>query len=277
MSKTIIIWVAAVFITLTAAIYQRLTGPTYPKRVQVSLNNTDYKLKLLRSSETGADAEVKINIPDTSVKAKLYFKRLKTNDEWSVSDFKRTGESLSAFLPQQPSAGKLEYYLEFVAGSQTKEIFKDKPVVIRFKGAVPDWILIPHIFFMFFAMLISNLSGLMAALKHNKQKIYGQITLGLFICGGLILGPIVQKYAFGDFWTGVPFGWDLTDNKTLIAFIGWAFAVAMNFKKERPWATIVATVILLLVYSIPHSMFGSELNYASGQIKQGMISLFQLF
>jgi hypothetical protein len=42
----------------------------------------------------------------------------------------------------------------------------------------------------------------------------------------MILGPVVQYYAFGEFWTGVPFGWDLTDNKTLVAVIFWALAVA---------------------------------------------------
>ena len=38
-------------------------------------------------------------------------------------------------------------------------------------------------------------------------------TLGL---GGMILGPIVQKYAFGAYWTGIPFGHDLTDAKNLV-------------------------------------------------------------
>jgi hypothetical protein len=86
----------------------------------------------------------------------------------------------------------------------------------------------------------------------------------------------VQKFAFGDLWTGVPFGWDLTDNKTLIAFIFWIIAVVMNRKKEKPFYTILAAVVLLLIFSIPHSMFGSELDYASGEVTQGIIMLFLL-
>jgi len=89
-----------------------------------------------------------------------------------------------------------------------------------------------------------------------------------------VLGPVVQYYAFGDLWTGIPFGWDLTDNKTLIAGIFWALAVIMNRKKERPLYTILAAVVLLLVYSIPHSMFGSELNYETGSVTQGVIMNF---
>ena len=86
-----------------------------------------------------------------------------------------------------------------------------------------------------------------------------------------MLGPIVQFDAFGDFWTGIPFGWDLTDNKTLIALLFWILAVVMNSKKERPVYTVLAAFVLLLVFSIPHSLFGSELSYASGQVTQGII------
>ena len=96
-------------------------------------------------------------------------------------------------------------------------------------------------------------------------------TLILFIVGGMILGPIVQYYAFGELWTGIPFGWDLTDNKTLIALLFWILAVVMNRKKERPLYTSLAAIMLLVVFSIPHSLFGSELNYATGQVTQGII------
>lgn len=43
----------------------------------------------------------------------------------------------------------------------------------------------------------------------------------------------------------------------------------MNHRRQRPVYTIVAAVILLLVYSIPHSLFGSELDYATGVVTQG--------
>jgi hypothetical protein len=92
----------------------------------------------------------------------------------------------------------------------------------------------------------------------------------------MILGPLVQKFAFGELWTGVPFGWDLTDNKTLIALIFWILAVLMNRKKDRPIYTALAAVVLLLVFSIPHSMFGSELDYSSGEVTQGLIFIFSL-
>jgi hypothetical protein len=124
---------------------------------------------------------------------------------------------------------------------------------------------------MFIAMLFSTLAGLMAVIKYPLYNKYAVWTLVLFTAGGMVLGPIVQYDAFGDFWTGIPFGWDLTDNKTLIAFIFWVLAVIMNRKKERPVYVVLAAIVLLLVYSIPHSMFGSQLDYNTGTVTQGII------
>jgi FtsH-binding integral membrane protein len=134
------------------------------------------------------------------------------------------------------------------------------------------FVLIPHIIFIFFAMMFANVAGLLAAFKMPKYKLFTIITLvGIFI-GGLILGPIVQKYAFNEFWAGVPFGWDLTDNKLLIAFIFWLLAYAGNRKSEKAYLTIIAAIVTLIVFSIPHSMFGSELNRETGNVTQGFIN-----
>ncbi len=269
MKKIIWLWIAAFLITILAAVYQRLTGPTYPKRVKIELKGETYKMKLVRSATTGADAEVKLEIPNQSVHAKIHLRKFPTNDEWQVADFKREGDFLIAYLPQQPWAGKVEYYIDFLLDNDFVTIGKDKPIVTRFKGDVPTVILAPHIFFMFFSMLISTLAALMAVSKLGNQRFYGMIAFGILLIGGMILGPVVQKYAFGELWAGIPYGWDLTDNKTLIAFIGWSIAVAGNYKKERPWLTVAAAVLLLIIFSIPHSMFGSELNPTTGKIIQG--------
>jgi hypothetical protein len=187
--------------------------------------------------------------------------------------FKMTEEKgLFADVPQQPAAGKLQYYIEITDSDGTHTLFRDDPVVIRYKGGVPAWILLPHVLLMFFAMLLSTLAGLLALFRNASFRRYAVWTLVLFVMGGMILGPVVQLMAFGDLWTGIPFGWDLTDNKTLIALIFWILAVYMNRKKERPVYVVLAAVILLLVYSIPHSMFGSQLNYESGQVIQGVVS-----
>jgi hypothetical protein len=49
----------------------------------------------------------------------------------------------------------------------------------------------------------------------------------------------------------------------------WILAVYMNRKHDRPVYTAVAAFMLLLVYSIPHSLFGSQLDYSTGEVTQG--------
>jgi hypothetical protein len=289
--KKFLIWLLAFIITVGAAYYQRKTGPTYPKRVTVSLNDSLYELNLARSIGLDERPEVKLNVSDTSVKATLYYKRFRSPDEYQAENFifktysfdsfvmnKIFGmyeeKGLFAVIPRQPPAGKLQYYIELTDLKGKYTILKNDPVVIRFKGAVPGYILGPHILIMFIAMLFSTGAGLLAAVKVPSYRKYGIWTLILLTAGGMILGPLVQKFAFGELWTGIPFGWDLTDNKTLIAFLFWILAVIMNLRKERPLFIVLAAIMLLLVYSIPHSLFGSELDYNTGQVIQGVFLAF---
>jgi hypothetical protein len=276
--KKVVLWSLALIITLSAAIYQRKTGPTYPREMDVIVNGAQYELHLVRSLSLDENPEVKLAINDSSVKAILFYKRFRSEEAYQFTDFtyrnKKGKGELFAEVPPQPPAGKLQYYLEITGTNGTKTYFQDEPVVIRFKGGVPAAVLIPHILIMFMAMLFSTLAGLMSLVKYPRYKKYGIWTLILMIAGGMILGPIVQYYAFGEFWTGVPFGMDLTDNKTLIALLFWILAVYMNRKADKPYYTAVAALVSLLIFSIPHSLFGSELDYASGQVTQGIILIF---
>jgi hypothetical protein len=289
--KKFLIWFLAFVITLLAAYYQRTTGPTYPKKIKVSLNDSLYTLKLERSIELGERSQVKLQITDTSLKAILYYKRYKSQDDYQAVPFTLKTYPVNSFVmnkifkitedkglfadvPPQPEAGKLQYYIEITDSKGTHSIMTETPVVVRFKGSVPGFILGPHIILMFIAMLFSTGAGLLAIAKIASYKKYGIWSFALLFLGGMILGPLVQKYAFGELWTGIPFGWDLTDNKTLIALVFWILAVIMNRKKDALLYTILAATILLVIFSIPHSMFGSELDYNSGQVTQGLILVF---
>ncbi len=272
MKKTMI-WVLAVVLTLGAAYYQRKTGPTHPRDGEVTLNGKTYDLSLLRSHGGDDDMPVEVVIPDASVTGAVIWKRFPTAEPWDTTPMVRSGDTLRAFLPHQPPAGKLAYRIVLQTGENEVLIPADEPVVTRFKGAVPAGILIPHILFMFTAMLLSTLAGLMALWKIPAYKKYSYITLVLLLIGGGILGPLVQQHAFGDLWTGIPFGWDLTDNKTLIAIIFWVYAVLAIRKKDRYWTVVLAALVLILVYSIPHSMFGSTYNYETGNVIQGSLLL----
>ncbi len=267
--KTIIFWILAFIITVSAAVYQKTTGPSYPKKVELNVNNDTYILKLVRSHGGKTDCPIVLSIADNGVSAKLSYRQYPTNANWTVVDMQRKGNELRGKLPHQPPAGKVEYKVDFYKNGILLNAPNDFHTITRFKGGVPIGILIPHILFMFLAMMLSSFTAIMAIAKREKAILYGWLTLAFLTLGGMIFGPIVQLYAFGDLWTGVPFGWDLTDNKTLIAFIAWIIALLMYRKQKQLGWLIAAAFVLLLIFSIPHSMFGSELDYATGSVTQG--------
>ena len=175
---------------------------------------------------------------------------------------------LFAELPTQPAAGKVEYYLTVDEGGKTQRIPEgEENVVIRFKDHVPTVILGAHVLMMFFAVLIGMRAGLGAIVGDWRMRTLSWITFIGMSVGGMVLGPIVQKYAFGEYWTGFPWGYDLTDNKMLIMWIVWLIActtIGLRPKKKEivgRVVVIVAMLVMTAVYLIPHSMRGSELDY----------------
>lgn len=270
MTKKLLFWILALIITLAAAIYQRKTGPTYPKEINLSIQNKKYTFSLPRSHGGDSDCIIKIPNSDSKLKGKYRYRPYPSNRQWITLPLIQLQDTLVAQLPHQPPAGKLEY--EITLKKETLSYpSTPKPVIIRFKGHVPMAILLPHILFMFCAMLLSNLAGLLTLFHQKGYKTIAWATFFALLFGGMILGPVVQKYAFGELWTGIPFGWDLTDNKTLIAFLFWIIALSTNRKKKHPKMILIASIVTIIIFSIPHSMFGSQLDPNSGKIIQGTI------
>jgi hypothetical protein len=271
MKKSLIIRaIIAFLITISAAYYQKKTGPTYPVDIETKFERSEISGQLTRSHGGDGDQPLQITALDTSIKAVLIYRRFKAADDWVGMKMERIGNDLQASLPHQPPAGKLEYFIQLTKNSKSKVLPEAMLVVTRFKGAVPNIILIPHIFLMFFAMFLSTWAGLEAAFKSETMYQLAFWATGLLFLGGMILGPVVQKYAFGALWTGIPFGFDLTDNKTLLTMVVWGLAAWMSYKRKsaRLWI-IGAALVLLLVYSIPHSVMGSELDYKTMEVKVG--------
>lgn len=252
------------------AIYQRTTGPTYPIKTDVPVEGNTVTIKLPTSADNDADAL--IAIPDTNWTLKGYylFRRFNTNDHWVKYSMHHKDDALVAELPAQPAAGKLEYQIFLISETGAENSITQDPVVIRFKNPVPEYFLIPHIIFMFFAMVWSMRTGFEAIfIRKNTLRLAGVTTILLGL-GGLVFGPIVQYYAFGDLWTGWPFGKDLTDTKTFVAFVVWLAAwLKLRKNPENRFWPILASIVLLAIYLIPHSMFGSEFDYSSGEVQTG--------
>ena len=256
-----VLWLVAILITVLAAHYQRATGPTHPLRIKVQLGDLEVKCALPRSHGGAGGQEVRIPVPDTSVTGQVAWKHYPSDEPWRVIPMRRDGDYLVAELPHQPPAGKLQYEVKLRKGNSSIA-FPEKPAVIRFKGHVPVGVLVPHILAMFLFMLFSNRAGLEALTNGPSTKAYSVTAVVLLLLGGFVLGPAVQYFAFGQWWTGAPFGWDLTDNKTLIALIFWLWALwSLRGNRSARWPVVLASLVTLVIFLIPHSAWGSQLDW----------------
>ncbi|HSK08073.1 MAG TPA: hypothetical protein VK911_00735, partial [Vicinamibacterales bacterium] len=217
-------WVLAILITLTSAVWQRMSGPTYPVRGTVDLGGQAISVRLQRTHSISARQPVVVRVPDAAMTGDVRWRLYPTDNPWQTEPLRRRGDELRAEVPPPPAplmppAGKLEYQVRLHRDGQ-QAAFPEVPAVTRFKGDVAAVVLTPHILAMFVGMLLSTRAGL-AAIFGGRLRLVSYLTFALLLVGGLILGPVVQKMAFGAYWTGVPWGWDLTDNKTLIAAVAW--------------------------------------------------------
>lgn len=278
MKRTVFLWIAAVLITGSAFVLQRYTGPTYPKKVEIQLDDTT-NLSLILPRSGNINEEVKVTMPPISWdwSARLYHRPYPTDAEWTLNPpfWPEDGMFVSYLPAVSQKAAKLEYYIELENSFEGKTIVvpSDEPVVIRYKGAVPAWALLPHILLMSIALLFSTLTGLCGAFGNSLYRLWGFLTATTILLGGLVFGPIVQKFAFGEFWAGFPSGYDLTDNKTFIMFLVWVIACIINRKKGNRAVMVIASVVTLVIYLIPHSLRGSEFSYETGEVVTGAINL----
>lgn len=266
-------WVLAVIISLAAMFYQRMTGPTYPKKYEITYQNEEYSFSLPRSNNgRPGDYPVKVELPEP-FSANLVWRLYPSEDPWESKAMERQGDTLISSLPHQPPAGKIEYHLEVLADGNQIDLHDRENVVIRFRGDVPALALIPHVLMMILTIIWSTATIIFALANIPSFRKHIGVTIIFLLIGGFILGPIVQKYSFGQFWTGWPLGDDLTDNKTLFALVAFLAAWFLRNKSYARWMAIFAALVMLAVYLIPHSMGGSELDRETGEVVTGSLLL----
>ncbi len=276
---SVILWTLAVVITLLCFAYQNRTGPTYPLEGSVKTPWGRISFKFQRSQTIGEDLKIVLRRPvPQDVTGQVMYRRYKSHDDWSVVSMKRGSfgftrrgetewvEGPGAELPSlQTRAGKYEYYVYIAGpGKPPVSVTGDEPVYARYKAPVPRWALFSHILIIFASMTLAMRTTLEALTDGSYRWMLWATTVSL-ILGGFIFGPLVQWHAFGVWWSGIPNGYDWTDNKVLIELAFWMIALAANRGERRNrWTIFLAGVVTVMVYFIPHSLFGSEYNFRSG-------------
>jgi len=261
---SITLWTVSALLAVALGFAQRMTGPSYPARGHYQVADEAVRYRLPRSHGGSGGLTVTIRVPSSDSDVALMWRRYPTKDTWhALSMIPMNDDLLAAEIPHHPPAGKVEYWIRIGTRDRIVRIPSREPVVARFRGSVRASVLIPHIIVMFASLLLAT-RALLEVMRPSAPSARAQIltAMALLIVGGLILGPLVQREAFGALWTGWPFGTDLTDNKTLIAVLAWlpAMVVAIRRKKTR-LAVVAGWLVMMIVFSIPHSLRGSQLNW----------------
>lgn len=275
--RSAIAWAVAFLGTWVVLAYQERTGPTHPVAGSLTTPKGQVRYLLPRSQVIRTDLPVVLPNPvPHGVEAWVRYRRYKSHDPWSVAPLRpgtfslsRRGrvsvmDGLGARLPGLAErGGKYEYFVYVRDGETSRSITEDKPVVARFRGSVPGPALWGHVLLMFASLVLALRASLGALLGRPERTLIAATVLSL-VMGAFVLGPLVQWYAFGVWWSGFPLGTDWTDNKVLVELAVWVAAWLSNRRKEAKGMVVVAGVVTLAVYLIPHSLFGSEYDYTSG-------------
>ncbi|MFT3914856.1 MAG: hypothetical protein QM704_12310 [Anaeromyxobacteraceae bacterium] len=272
-------WAAAAALSVLCFAFQNRTGPTYPLEGRVETARGPVAFKLLRSEEIGNDLALVLPGPvPAGLAAQVRYRRYRSHDGWSTQAFapgtfrlSRRGvteevKGLGATLPSlSERAGKYEFLVDLEDGTGWRSITGEQPVYARYKAPVPRLLVLVHVLVIFLSLTF-GLRTAIEALRGREVTGLLRATIASFFLGAFVLGPAMQQFAFGVLWSGWPFGHDWTDNKVVVELLAWVAAavVAARYPARARAAVLTAAAVMLLVYFIPHSIFGSEFDYTRG-------------
>jgi hypothetical protein len=157
-------------------------------------------------------------------------------------DMSPTGEpnEYNGKIPGYPVGTNISYYFTVTdTNGKTTQLPKYAPYslygfnILPFRGEATPGLLITHVIFIVGAIFFVIAAGIYAfrylrkGVGFNKTVQMAGIATGMIFIGGFPLGFIIAYQVFGTPWTGIPFGWDITDNKTLVIFLFWVISLFM--------------------------------------------------
>ena len=244
----ILIWILAIFLTLAAAFYQRTKSPATPLEVTIRSGIQKIQFDYLRSYSGKDNCPIIVQIPDITVSGYLYYRKFSSSDDVTKINLHREGDKLIGSLPNQPPGKKLEYRIELFKNGEPIKVGSGTPVVIQFIGDIPNLLFRVYVLLLLLTLLFSNLSGLYALFNIGSVKFMSFLTMFSLILGGLILGPLVHQYAYNNYWTGIPFKWDLAENTTLLSFTSWMIVMLRIRKVDvKIWILTASLITMTLV------------------------------
>jgi len=233
--------------------------------------------------EGEGDAQIPVKVIGAN-KVKLFYK-IEEREFRSVDMTPREGESdvFVASIPHHKKGTKAWYYIEAqkqIDGTKLTASLPDRnstnfdPILLKFEGAVPPYIIFSHVFSNFAAIFFSVLAVWKAVdLKKGKSTlkrsvVFSLLTFIFLFLGFFVIGCALNYFAFGALWEAFPFGSDVTDSKSQIVLLSWLVTLFLvkgtilgknpskNSVSEKTYSTmvIISFVVTVVMYLIPHSL-----------------------
>lgn len=275
--KKDICWLLAIVLTAYLAVLQLVMESSYPVVTEINTGKQKISLQLIRSFEGNGNCPVVFPIGDIAVKGYLLY-NLKSDTLKRVKlDLTREGDKLTGHLPQQLPGTEMEYQVFLEREKAQIEVNNGKPVVIKFKGKVPLYLILANAFCIVTVLLLSSLTGFYALfnVRSYRWMIYILLISSLFL--SLFLFPLVQKYALNS-WSYLPKIWSL-NTKILLTSLIWVITALLSLfmKKLRRIWLILASIITCVLFLIPHPDTSQHVNITFGLLRKNLIDLLQLF
>jgi hypothetical protein len=148
-----------------------------------------------------------------------------------------------------------------------------QPILLKYEGKVPAYIIIPHVLCNFGAIFFAALTLFSAIdIKKGKRSLKETIkfpltTFILLFLGFIPFGMAMNWFAFGATWEAFPFGRDVTDNKSQIILLFWLVTLILvkgtllgkgeekNLVSDRGYfnVVVITLIVTIAMYAIPHS------------------------
>ncbi|MBK6682765.1 MAG: hypothetical protein IPG53_23640 [Ignavibacteriales bacterium] len=146
-------WVIAKVLTLRNGVLPKRHRTDIRQKINFTLMEQNIKLNCqdhMVTTVTPCGAANSIQ----NYSATLVYRRFQFDKDYTEVPFQMSDSTLTCITPQTTTCGKLEYSIVVKNKSgETTQITGHETVVIRFKGHVPLWIVLIHVFFMFAGML----------------------------------------------------------------------------------------------------------------------------
>lgn len=253
------IWVLTVLVALAGMMFQRLTAPSFPLAVEVEHEGAVLTCVMGRSSVGAENQRLVVAGVHADWEGELLWRSFEKRGVFRREPMRNLGEMMVGELPLQTRGTRVEYRIELDADGEVVRLPSFGTVMTRFKGATPFWVAFGHVLLIFLGLLFAARAGLEALTLGGRARAHSLVALLSFSLGGLLFGVLMKSSAYGRYWSGLPTGFDGTDNKTLVLLVAWSLPLILHLAGRRSRGLILlASLLTVLAFFLPHTVLGGN-------------------